>query len=169
MANPTILAIPSKFHKTRTKEVNLLVVHAMGEWIIDDNGVYHHCTDWLNFLKISVHTYCMPDGRIIRSVDTRRIAHHAKGFNTRSAGMEFLVEGGHNLASLEERMKDVDNPPYTKAQYESGGWWFKQRAKEHDVTFDQIKTHAEIDPQRKKDPGPAFDWEAFKAAFEAAE
>ena len=169
MVKPVIINIPSKFHRARTREVDLLVVHAMGEWIIDDMGVFHHCTDWLNFLKISVHTFCLPDGRIIKSVDTRRLAHHAKRFNGRSAGMEFLVEGGQNLASLEEHMDDAENPPYTEAQYESGGWWFKQRAKEHGITFDQIKTHTEIDPDRKKDPGRAFDWEAFKSAFEAAD
>ncbi|NIM14284.1 MAG: hypothetical protein GTO45_19795 [Candidatus Aminicenantes bacterium] len=165
---PTIIEIPSKYHRQRTKDVDLMVVHAMAEWVMDDKRVYHHCTDWLNVLKLSVHAFCLPDGRIVQSVDPQQVAYHAAEFNNTSVGMEFIVAGGHNYDSFLRRMADRENSPYTQAQYDAGGWWFRQQARWFDLTFEQIKTHRDLAPDRKKDPGDAFDWDTFKAAFEAA-
>lgn len=164
---PTIIEIPSKYHRQRKQAVDLLVVHAMAEWVIDDEGVYHHCVDWLNVLKLSVHAFCLPDGRIVQSVDPEQVAYHAKEFNSRSVGMEFIVGGVHNYDSFLKRMADVENSPYSRAQYEAGGWWFRRLADRFGLTFEQVKTHRELAPDRKKDPGDAFDWAAFKTAFEA--
>ncbi|MCP5046128.1 MAG: N-acetylmuramoyl-L-alanine amidase [bacterium] len=147
----------------------MLVVHAMAEWVMDDDGVFHYCTDWLNVLKLSVHAFCLPDGRIVQSVEPGQTAYHAKEFNGRSVGMEFVVAGGHNYDSFLKKMADVENSPYTQAQYEAGGWWYKKMAEKFGLTFEQIKSHREIAPDRKKDPGDAFDWKVFKAAFNKVE
>jgi N-acetyl-anhydromuramyl-L-alanine amidase AmpD len=165
---PTIIDIPSQYHRQRPRAVDLLVVHAMAEWVKDDEGVYHYCTDWLNVLKLSVHGFCLPDGRIVQSVDPERVAYHAGNDNNRSIGMEFIVAGGHNYSTFLKRMANETDPPYTQAQYEAGGWWYRKQAERFGLTFDQIKPHSELDPARKKDPGAAFDWETFRAAFEAA-
>jgi N-acetyl-anhydromuramyl-L-alanine amidase AmpD len=162
-----IIKIPNNYFRSRKADVDLLVIHAMGEWIFDGE-IYLHCTDFLQEIKLSAHGFCLPDGRIIESVDTEYAAYHARSHNDRSIGMEFLVEGGHDLESLRRRMRDTQDPPYTRAQYEAGGWWFRQRAEEHGLTFAHVTTHAQLDPGRKEDPGPAFDMNAFKEAFENA-
>lgn len=164
---PTIINIPSKYHRQRTTNVDTLVVHAMAEWVMDDYGDYHYCTDWLNFLKLSVHAYCLPDGRIVETVAPDRVAYHASKYNNRSIGMEFIVPGGHNYNSFLKQMANVQNPPYSTEQYQAGGQWFRIQAHRLGLSFEHIKSHKQLDPDRKQDPGNAFDWTAFRKAFEA--
>ncbi len=163
-----VLRVPSRIHRARAGAVELLVVHAMGEWVIDGDGVFRHCTDHLQWLGLSVHAFCLPDGRIIESVATDRLAFHAGPVNDRSIGIELIVAGGHDLMSLEQRMDENENPPYTPAQYQAAGWWLRRCADEHRLSFAALRTHAELDPERKKDPGRAFDLEALRAAFDLA-
>ncbi len=163
---PIIIEIPSKHWKPRTHPVDLLVVHAMGEWVIDDLGEYHYCSDWLNILKLSVHAFCLPDGRILQSVSPDHVAFHAKEFNPHSVGMEFIIAGAHTYQTFLQRIADVNHPPFTPAQYLSGGWWFRQQAQRFHLTFQHIKSHKELAPHRKEDPGAAFNWKTFQAAFE---
>ncbi len=159
-----VLSIPSSHHAPRTAGVDLLVLHAMGEWVIAE-GVYHHCTDFLRHLGLSAHAFCLPDGRIIESVDPSRKAFHAGRYNARSIGMEIVVAGGHDLASLERCMAMSRESRYTAVQYQAAGWWFRRRADEQGLSLKAVRTHAELDPTRKQDPGRAFDMGAFRAAF----
>jgi N-acetyl-anhydromuramyl-L-alanine amidase AmpD len=163
----SIIKIPSKYHRHRPGDVDTLVVHAMAEWVMDDNGEYHYCTDWLNILELSVHAYCLPDGRIVESVDPGRVAYHAGGYNNRSIGMEFIIPGGHNYDTFLEQMANTENPPYSVEQYAAGGLWFRQIADRFGLTYQNIRSHHQLDPDRKLDPGDAFSWAAFQAHFES--
>ncbi len=163
-----VIRIPSPQHHPRTRPVDLLVIHAMGEWVIDD-GVYSHATDFLVRIGLSVHALCLPDGRIIESVDGDQVAYHAGEHNERSIGIELLVAGAHDLASLQRAMLDVEQPPYTAAQYVAAGRWLRRQAEARGLGFEHVTTHAHLDPERKQDPGPACDLEALRAAFAAPE
>jgi AmpD protein len=82
--------------------------------------------------------------------------------------MEFIIAGAHTYQSFLHRMADVHNPPYTPAQYQSGGWWFRRQAQRFQLTFQHIKSHQALAPDRKEDPGAAFDWKTFESSFNAA-
>jgi len=163
---PEIIQKSSIYHRDRHQTVEMLVVHAMAEWVKDEDGVNYYCVDYLNHKKYSVHAYCLPDGSIIESISQEEVAYHAAEFNNQSIGMEFIVPGAHNLETFLARIADRQNPPFTQAQYKSGGWWFKQQAEKFGLNFQHIKTHRQLAPDRKQDPGDAFDWRIFKEAFE---
>lgn len=165
MPAPRIISIPNPHSEPRREKVDLLVVHAMGEWVVLD-GVYRHCTDHLREVGLSVHAFCLPDGRIVSSVDTARVAHHARAYNPRSIGLELVVEGAHDDQSLFARIDDTAEPPYTAAQYQAAGWWFRSQADRYGLAFGHVTPHSALD-DRKRDPGQAFDWEAFRRAFAA--
>jgi N-acetyl-anhydromuramoyl-L-alanine amidase len=161
---PIIIEQPSEFYRERDSQVDMLVVHAMAEWVKGDEGIYY-CLDWLNKLELSVHAYCLPDGRIIQSVDPDHVAFHAAEFNNCSIGMEFIVLGVHNYDTFLNQINDPLHSPFTQAQYQSGGWWYSQMAETYGLDYNAIKSHQEIAPNRKPDPGNAFKWNTFKAAF----
>ena len=164
---PVMLDIPNPWYRPRPGPVEILVLHAMGEWVLRD-GAYQHCTDLLYDLGLSVHAFCLPDGRLIRSVPPEHVAYHAGEANDRSIGIEVIVAGGHDLAGLKERMQDVANPPYADVQYDTVGWWLRRQAERFRLGFDDVTTHAALDPMRKQDPGAAFDMERLRAAFDGA-
>jgi N-acetyl-anhydromuramyl-L-alanine amidase AmpD len=56
-------------------------------------GHVYYATDWLYHEGYSCHYYVMPDGRVIRSVPEDKMAWHAKGVNSVSVGVDFLVAG----------------------------------------------------------------------------
>lgn len=162
---PTIIEIPSPYYEPRTQPVDMLVVHAMGEWVLHEDGLYYYCTDLLNLLKLSVHALCLPDGRLIQTVDPLKIAYHAREFNAHSVGIEFVVAGAYNYQRFLEAIGNVNHSPFTNRQYKAGGWWLRLMAKCFGLTFQHIKTHKELAPDRKEDPGAAFHWESLEYSF----
>jgi len=173
----TIVDVPNSNHgrKRLPNEIQFFVVHAHAEWVVDLNndaglgkGRIWHCTDWLRAIGLSCHAWCMPDGRIVREVDSWRKAFHARGFNRVSIGMEFVVPGVWTYDKL-HRAWDSGEPAelYPDIQIEAGLDWFRARADEHDIprTTSTIRTHRQLDPQRKLDPGEQFPWPAFVAEF----
>lgn len=166
-----MIKIPNEKHGRRREasDIDLLIIHSHAEWVIDTQddggkgrGFVWHCTDWLRAIGLSCHAWCLPDGRIVREVDSWNIAYHARGFNDRSIGMEFVVAG---VLSYAEFLNAMDQPPdaglYSDAQYESGAGWYAARIREHGLSVSQIDTHMGIDPERKHDPGRAFDLPRF--------
>lgn len=165
---PPVHHVPSPYHRPRRGRVASLVVHAMGEWVRGEDGLWRHCTDHLQSLELSVHAFCLPDGRLVESVAPTEVAFHAGEHNEGSVGLEVVVAGPHDLASLHRRMAAVDDPPYTAVQYAAAGAWLRHRAEEAGLGFGDVTTHAELDPERKEDPGAAFDLERLRRAFEEA-
>ena len=117
----------------------------------------------------SGHYYIDRDGRVEEWVPPERIAHHVRGFNPRSLGIE-LVNRGRYPDWLNSN-KQVMTEPYAEKQITSliqllgllcaanqGLQWISGHEQ-----LDTEKVPATDDPRirvnRKCDPGPLFPWE----------
>jgi N-acetyl-anhydromuramyl-L-alanine amidase AmpD len=172
----TIIDVPNSNHKRRPagREIEYLVIHGHGEWVVDganDGGLgkgrVWHCTDWLRAIGLSCHAWCLPDGRIVREVDSRLKAFHAKSVNSISIGMEFVVPGVWTYGKLHRAWETgIPSVLYTDEQFEAGVEWFRARCVEHGIPKrrSSIRTHRELDPQNKIDPGVQFPLDRFVEA-----
>lgn len=129
-----------------------IIIHAMGEFIKCD-GSYLHAVDFLREIGLSAHALICPDGSIIQCRPIDKGAYHAKGHNTTSIGIEFLVPGPHDYGSFIETIK---KPYLTDAQYLAGVELCHKWGEDLNIV-----RHSDIDPQRKKDPGAGFPWDEF--------
>ena len=116
----------------------------------------------------SGHYYIDRDGSIVEYVDPARVAHHTRGWNPRSIGIE-LVNAGRYPDWRDSRRQAMDEA-YTEAQAESLVALLQdlraripalaQIAGHEDLDLDEIE--ASDDPalkvRRKRDPGPLFPW-----------
>ena len=117
----------------------------------------------------SGHFYIDRDGRTIRFVPSERIAHHVRGYNEHSIGIE-LVNRGRWPDWLDSRNQAMSEA-YPEEQIESLLAllaWLRRRlpglsriAGHEDL--DRERVPASDDPHktvfRKLDPGPAFPWQ----------
>ncbi len=169
-----IIDIPNGAHGPRREEgqIEILVWHAIGEWVVDSTnaggkgkGYVWHCTDWLRAIGRSTHGFALPDGRIVREVDSWYAAWHAKGWNMRSVGLEYVLPGVWPYARFVEAMK-VGHPRaiYTGSQLRAGAEWTRARMLEHGVELlpDNITTHHDLAPTLKWDPGVPFPFEEVR-------
>lgn len=120
------------------------------------------------------HFYVDRDGSIEQWVDLKHIAHHVRGYNERSVGIELVNRGRypHWLSSAQQQMQE----PYTEFQINSlvdllahlrdrlpSLSWL---AGHEDL--DQELVPATDDPalrvRRKLDPGPLFPWHLIRPA-----
>lgn len=133
-----------------------IVIHAMGEYI--DNGEEdYHAKEWLDKLRVSAHFLVCPSGVIIQTRDIDQVCWHARGHNTNSVGIEFLVSGLHTYGTFLEAMK---KKYLTKQQLESGIELCRDlRGK----GLTKITRHDVLDPGRKFDPGKGFPWDELLA------
>ena len=116
----------------------------------------------------SGHYYVDRDGSIVEYVDPLRIAHHTRGYNLRSVGIE-LVNTGRYPDWLDSRRQAMDEP-YTEAQIEALIALLNelrtripslaQIAGHEDIDTDEVAATDEpsILVRRKRDPGPQFPW-----------
>lgn len=116
----------------------------------------------------SGHYYIDRDGGIHVYVRPERVAHHVRGHNPRSVGIE-LVNTGRYPDWLDSRRQAMDEP-YTEAQIEALVAllrWLRQelpslRYVAGHEDLDRETVPASDDPQRqvnrKRDPGPRFPW-----------
>lgn len=149
---------PNPHGKQRTHPPQLVVIHAMAEWL-EQGEVDYHATEFLIRQKLSAHAFVTPSGVIVRARTDGQIAWHARGHNERSLGVEFLVPGVHTYGTF---LDAIQEPYLTDAQYAAGvelvrGWCTR-------MTILEIKRHSDLDPGRKKDPGDGFPWSEFLAA-----
>jgi len=127
-----------------------IVIHSIGEFI-DTEGDDYFAPEFLRKIGLSAHYFITPTGVVIRSVDDDTIAWHAKGFNTDSIGIEFMVPGLHTYSTFIER---IQRPYLSKTQYAAGVKLVKDLCTKYDIKY--VKTHSELSPQRKHDPGAGF-------------
>lgn len=122
----------------------------------------------------SGHFYIDRDGRIEEWVATGRIAHHVRGFNPRSVGIE-LVNRGRWPDWLHSERQEMSEP-YTEAQIRALTRlldWLSARL----PGLQWIAGHEQLDQdtvpasdgggrevRRKRDPGPLFPWPEVLAA-----
>lgn len=121
----------------------------------------------------SGHFYVDRDGSVIRYVRPERIAHHVRGYNPRSIGIE-LVNSGRYPDWLDSRHQAMDEP-YADAQILAliallhalrGELPNLQWIAGHE-DLDTAQVAASDDPARtvarKRDPGPQFPWARVEA------
>ncbi len=122
----------------------------------------------------SGHFYVDRDGAVSRFVHPDRVAHHTRGFNERSIGIE-LVNRGRFPHWLDSRHQAMDEP-YPDEQVDA---LVRLLARlQHDYpSLEFIAGHEDLDRdavpasddpalrvQRKRDPGPRFPWSRVLAA-----
>ena len=116
----------------------------------------------------SGHYYIDRDGSIHAFVNPERVAHHTKGYNERSVGIE-LVNAGRYPDWLDSRRQTMDEP-YTDAQVDALLALLNHLRREI-PSLEFIAGHEDLDQDRvpssdnlhqlvfrKRDPGPRFPW-----------
>jgi len=123
----------------------------------------------------SGHYYIDRDGRIHRYVPETRIAHHVRGHNADSIGIE-LVNTGRWPHWLDSRHQSMDEA-YPDAQVDSliGLLRHLQATlpalrtiaghEDLDTTMEAASDDPSLLVPRKRDPGPRFPWSAVLAAI----
>ena len=123
----------------------------------------------------SGHYYIDRDGGIDEYVPPERIAHHTRGWNPRSIGIE-LVNTGRYPHWLDSRHQAMDEA-YTDAQIESLVALLLdlqaripslvQIAGHEDLDLDEVESSDDptVKVRRKRDPGPMFRWDEVLAAI----
>lgn len=163
-----IIDVPNGSHGGARKKVEGVVLHAMGEWVLS-GGDYVHSSNLLQGLGVSAHAIALPDGRIVRQVDSWYVAWHAKGHNARTVGIELALEGTWDFASFENAMVGTRPERYTDEQIEAAAEWCRARSVEHGfpLNAETVRTHSALDPDRKSDPGAIFPYQEFLAGLTA--
>jgi AmpD protein len=106
-------------------------------------------------LRVSAHCLIRRDGHIIQYVSFKDRAWHA-GVSS--------FEGRHkcNDFSIGIELEGTDDLAYEQAQYQSLVTLVREIQRQFPlITAQRIVGHCDIAPERKTDPGPAFDWPHF--------
>jgi N-acetylmuramoyl-L-alanine amidase len=168
------LPYASKLDARDIATIDLVVIHctelpdiatarAYGERIVHPSGTGN-----------SGHWYVDRNGAVLEYVPADRIAHHVRGHNARSVGIELVNRGRFPdwLHSRRQRMEE----PYAEAQLVAlAGLLARLRAELPALRYiaghedlDTAEVPASDDPsrrvRRKRDPGPLFPWPRILAA-----
>ena len=107
-------------------------------------------------MTVSAHCLIERDGNIVQFVSFQDRAWHA-------GESEWQGERACNDFSAGIELEGCDDEAYTDPQYRSlANLIAGLRARFPAINHDAITGHSDIAPQRKTDPGPAFDWEKLK-------
>ena len=140
-----------------TELPDLAMAREYGERILHESGTGN-----------SGHYYIDRDGRVLRYVDPLRVAHHTRGYNPRSVGIE-LVNTGRYPDWFDSRHQHMSEP-YTPAQIAAVVALLRRLRHELPALrfiaghedLDTARVPASDDPDqsvwRKRDPGPHFPW-----------
>ncbi|HDK38331.1 MAG TPA: 1,6-anhydro-N-acetylmuramyl-L-alanine amidase AmpD [Thiolapillus brandeum] len=154
--------------------VDLLVIHNIslppaqfGESWIEDfflnklDPSQHPYFREIQHLKVSAHFLIKRDGEILQFVPLDKRAWHAgkSSFQNRDCCNDYSV-------GIE--LEGTDNIPYTDAQYQNLAELSKALLEIFPaMTKNRITGHEHIAPDRKTDPGPAFDWPRYLSLLDA--
>ncbi|MCC6203081.1 MAG: 1,6-anhydro-N-acetylmuramyl-L-alanine amidase AmpD [Gammaproteobacteria bacterium] len=114
----------------------------------------------LRDLRVSAHLLIERQGTLTQFVALPERAWHAgvSSFRGRPDCNDFAI-------GIE--LEGCDDIPYTTAQYAAlGAVLAALRDAFPEITRERIVGHSEVAPQRKTDPGPAFDWTRLRAMLE---
>jgi len=103
-------------------------------------------------LRVSSHLFISREGKITQFVPFHKRAWHA-------GESAFAGRTNCNDFSIGIELEGTDHLPYEKKQYTILTEVIQLLTKQYPaITRDRIVGHSDIAPQRKTDPGPAFDW-----------
>ena len=149
-------------------QVDLVVIHCTEVPPLAESRAFGERVHYDSGTGNSGHYYVDRDGSVHRYVDPARVAHHTRGYNERSVGIE-LVNTGRYPHWLDSRHQRMDEP-YAEAQVIALIGLLQHLQEElpslryvagHE-DLDTTEVEASDDPacqvRRKRDPGPLFPW-----------
>ncbi|MDF7661279.1 1,6-anhydro-N-acetylmuramyl-L-alanine amidase AmpD [Erwiniaceae bacterium L1_54_6] len=109
-------------------------------------------------LRVAAHCLIRRDGELVQYVSFDERAWHA-------GVSQFEGRENCNDFSMGIELEGTDTQPYTDAQYATLRAVTALLMQHYPLTAERITGHSDIAPERKTDPGPAFDWERYKHAL----
>jgi len=109
-------------------------------------------------LRVAAHCLIRRDGELVQYVSFDQRAWHA-------GVSQFAGRENCNDFSMGIELEGTDTLPYTDAQYKTLKKVTALLLKHYPLTLERITGHSDIAPQRKTDPGPAFDWIRYKESI----
>ena len=109
-------------------------------------------------LRVAAHCLIRRDGELVQYVSFDQRAWHA-------GVSQFSGRENCNDFSMGIELEGTDTLPYTDAQYKTLKKVSALLLKHYPLTLERITGHSDIAPQRKTDPGPAFDWIRYKESI----
>ena len=106
-------------------------------------------------LRVSAHCLIRRDGEVVQYVPFDKRAWHAGV--SRYQGRERC-----NDFSIGIELEGTDDQPYTDAQYQQLANVTHALISLYPSIASNMTGHSDIAPERKTDPGPAFDWPRFR-------
>ncbi|MDC7785366.1 N-acetylmuramoyl-L-alanine amidase [Rhodoplanes sp. TEM] len=111
--------------------------------------------------KVSCHYLVREDGTVVQMVAEARRAWHAgvscwagdTDVNSRAIGIE-IANAGH----------DFGCPPFPPVQIEAVTALCRDILARHRIPADRVLAHSDVAPDRKRDPGEIFPWDALAGA-----
>ena len=170
LSTATALASPNADPRPDKSDISLLVIHNIslppgqfgGGHVAElftntlDPNTHPYFAEIAN-LKVSAHLLIDREGVVIQFVPFDQRAWHAgvSAFAGRPACNDF---------SIGIELEGTDTDPYTHLQYECLVKITQCLIAEYPaLSSERVAGHRDIAPDRKTDPGPAFDWARFKA------
>lgn len=170
LSTATVLASPNVDPRPDKSDISLLVIHNIslppgqfgGGHVAElftntlDPNTHPYFAEIAN-LKVSAHLLIDREGVVIQFVPFDQRAWHAgvSAFAGRPACNDF---------SIGIELEGTDTDPYTHLQYECLVKITQCLIAEYPaLSSERVAGHSDIAPDRKTDPGPAFDWARFKA------
>lgn len=160
---------PNADERPTTNDPELIVVHNIslppgkfgGDYISQLftnrlNPDEHPYFQEIQSLKVSAHVLIHRDGQITQFVPFNKRAWHA--------GVSCYKDKQQcNDFSIGIELEGTDDVPYEAVQYQQLADMIKALRKCYTcINGDAITGHSDIAPERKTDPGPAFDWARLK-------
>jgi len=165
---------PNFNQRPEAAEISLLVLHNIslpagqfGNQYIEQ--LFTNCLDChshpdfsdLEGLEVSAHLLIDREGEIVQFVPFNRRAWHA-------GHSHFAGRANCNDFSIGIELEGVDNKPYTEQQYQSLTDVSLRLMQFYPaISVDNIVGHSDISPERKTDPGPAFNWSTYLRSLES--
>jgi AmpD protein len=110
-------------------------------------------------VRVSAHLLIRRDGKIIQFVSFKRRAWHA--------GVSVFQDRPRcNDYSIGIELEGTDAAPYADIQYTRLITVARALMRVYPaITLDRVVGHCDIAPERKTDPGPAFDWSRLRCGL----
>lgn len=163
------LESPNYNERPDKDDISLLVIHNIslppgqfaGDYVESfflntlDSSIHPYFEE-IASLRVSAHCYIRRNGKVIQFVAFDKRAWHAgrSSFESRPECNDY---------GIGVELEGTDIAPYTQQQYLALARLTRALIDNYPgVSEQRITGHSDIAPDRKTDPGPAFDWQYFK-------